>query len=108
MKLLPALTVLTLLATIPTGAATYYVNVNNAVPVSPFTSWGTAAANIQDAVNVASAGDLVLVTNGIYQTGQTWTSGNSNRVSVTKAITLQSVNGPAATIIRGYQPGFPI
>ena len=88
-----------------TLATTYYVNVSNTVPASPFTSWTTAATNIQHAVDVSSDGDLVLVASGVYETGATYMAG-SNRVVVSKAITLQSVDGPATTIIKGYQvPG---
>ena len=79
-----------------------YVNVGNPTPVSPFTNWLTAAANIQDAVDASTNGDLILVTNGIYQTGASLTSdGASNRVVVHKAVTLESVNGPSATVIAG-------
>ena len=82
-----------------------YVNVNGTHPVVPYADWSTAATNIQSAVNAANLGDEVLVTNGVYQTGQTFLGG-SNRVSVSKAILLQSVNGPAVTVIRGGQvPG---
>jgi hypothetical protein len=40
-------------------AATRYVNINSPAPLPPYTSWETAANNIQDAVDVAAAGDLV-------------------------------------------------
>jgi hypothetical protein len=89
----------------PGSAAVLYVNINNAHPSAPYSSWATAATNIQDAVNAASPGDTVTVADGIYGTGQTSYYG-SNRVLVTKAITIQSLNGPATTVINGYQmPG---
>jgi len=85
-----------------TAAAVLYVDVNSANPTPPYTNWASAATNIQDAVNLASTGDQILVTNGIYQYGGAFYSG-SNRVYIAKAIIVQSVNGPAATIIEGEQ-----
>jgi hypothetical protein len=88
------------------GAATRYVNVNNAAPAPPYTTWATAATKIQDAVDVAVTGEEILVTNGLYQTGAREVYGMSNRVAVTKPVTVRSVNGPAVTVIAGYQvPG---
>ncbi|GEM_PF-686275 len=85
------------------SAATRYVNGANPAPVAPYGTWATAATNIQDALDVAIDGDLVLVTNGVYQYGGAVTAGNTllSRVCVTNAVSVQSVNGPAATIIVG-------
>jgi len=58
---------------------------------SPYESWNTAATNIWDAVNAASAGETIWVTNGTY--------GLTNPIVIGKAITLRSVNGKNVTII---------
>jgi len=87
-------------------ADTHYVNVNNPAPATPYKKWATAATNIQDAVDVASSGGTVIVTNGIYNTGGAVTPGYScyNRVVITNDITVKSVNGPENTIISGRGP----
>jgi PKD domain len=90
--------------TLNAAAITHYVDVNSPSPSSPYTSWATASTNIQTAVDAAANGDLILVTNGVYQTGGAITSGSlSNRVAVNKLLTIQSVNGPLVTMIKGYQ-----
>jgi hypothetical protein len=67
-----------------------YVALGSTNPVAPYTSWATAATNIQDAVDVFGPGALVLVTNGAYAP-----------VRVDKPLVLQSVNGPGVTVING-------
>jgi PKD repeat protein len=84
----------------------HYVVMDNPGAEPPYTSWVTAAPNIQDAVNTAFAGSVVLVSNGVYQTGATAVDFLSNRVAVTRPLTVRSVNGPQVTAILGYQvPG---
>ncbi len=82
----------------------YYVNPGSINPVAPYDSWSTAATNIQDAIDTALPvpQSLVLVTNGTYQTGGRVAYGSlSNRIVINKPIAVQSVNGPAFTVIRG-------
>ncbi len=65
-----AVGVLAALSTLTTSAATLYVSLDSPGPSPPYTSWATAATNIQDAVHAAGAGDEIVVTNGTYHGGR--------------------------------------
>ncbi len=85
--------------------ATHYVNLNSPSPAPPYATWETAATNIQDAVSIALAGETILATNGAYADGGIPVYGQvTNRVALTNALVLLSVNGPeVTTIIGGFQ-----
>jgi hypothetical protein len=87
------------LSAMSASATIRYVNVNSASPTR--TPTGPAATTIQDAVDGRTG--TKSVTNGVYQTGERMAPERtiSNRVTVTKAIVLRSVNGPAVTVIHG-------
>jgi len=82
-----------------------YVNAANLSPVPPFDTWEKAAPTIQTAIDASSAKDHIIVTNGVYDVGRRITPGYalSNRVLITKNITVRSVNGPKGTIILGKE-----
>jgi len=81
-----------------------YVDGNSANPMPPYIGWATAARVIQDAVDAALPGDTVLVTNGVYATGGRALSRTmTNRVAITNAVKVISVNGSAATLIVGAE-----
>jgi hypothetical protein len=67
----------------------------------PYASWATAASNIQAALGAVAVSGTVWVGDGVYDTGGALVYGMSNRVALTQAVTLRSVNGPGATIIVG-------
>jgi len=79
-------------------ADTHYVSLqgtNN----SPYINWADAATQIQWAVNAATAGDTVLVSNGVYVL--------TNQIEIISAISLKGFSGaPQDTVINGnYTPG---
>lgn len=59
----------------------------------PYTNWADAATNIQDAVNVATNGDTVLVTNGVWYV--------SSQIVVSQSVLVASVNGATGTVVDG-------
>jgi len=85
---------------------THYVAPGGA-SVIPYATWADAATNIQDAIDIAKPGELVLVSNGLYNSGTRLTPGfaSSNRIVLNKDITVRSVNGPSVTIIQGENNG---
>lgn len=93
------------LGVLTSTADTRYADLNNPNPAAPYTNWATAALTIQDAVDASADGDTILVTNGVYATGARVVYGQSCRVAVTRAVTVQSVNGPGVTIILGAMNG---
>ena len=90
-----------LLLAVNSFAALLYVNAANPTPAFPYDTWGKVATDIQTAVDAASSGDHVVVTNGVYNSGEKITPGYaiSNRVLIDKSITVQSISGPENTII---------
>ena len=85
------LLVLTSYVGLNASATTLYVDLNSTNPVAPYAAWGAAATNIQDAVDAAADGDLILVNNGIYRGG----------IVVTNALAIRSVGGANVTSIDG-------
>ena len=83
----------------PTGTNTIYVG-----------KYGTSNGSnyftvIQDAVDAAADGGLIIVSNGVYDTGgksgEDGVSAITNRVLCDKAIIIRSVDGPDSTFIVG-------
>lgn len=88
------LTFLTVLfAALSAFSAEYYVDASRPDDTGVATNWATAKKTIQAAVDLTTDGDTVWVTNGTYVL--------SAEISVTNAITIHSVNGPAVTIVDG-------
>ncbi len=62
-------------------------------PSFPYSTWDTAATNIQTAIDSAVGGVTIMVTNGTYFL--------PSALNFTKAVTLKSVNGWASTTLDG-------
>ncbi|HMP72731.1 MAG TPA: right-handed parallel beta-helix repeat-containing protein [Kiritimatiellia bacterium] len=86
----------------------HYVSTNAPNPLYPFTSWETAAPTIMAALDAASDGDTVLVGPGVYRFGGRDHPFGYSRVVIDKAITLESTDGPDATVIWGFREGGPV
>ena len=83
------------------GTAAHYVWTNSPSPTPPYLTWETAARTIQEAVSICVDGDEVWVTNGVYDSGEIYLGSATNRVGITNAIRLCSINGPEVTRIVG-------
>lgn len=83
----------------------FKVDVNNTTPQSPYSTWDTASTNIQNALEFAIEQDIVLVTNGIYNTGSARSQdGTDNRIVIPSGVTVESINGAEVTVIEGAGP----
>lgn len=73
--------------------------------VFPFTNWTDAATDVQAAIAANMAGGQVLVADGIYAAGGVaFEAGPTNRVALTNALDVVSLNGPENAWIVGNGP----
>ncbi|MFA7159973.1 MAG: right-handed parallel beta-helix repeat-containing protein [Kiritimatiellia bacterium] len=87
----------------PCALADHYVAQNGQAPSGTFTTWATAASNIQDAVNVAYTNSTVWVGAGRFNASTSSVDyAGTNVVYINRALTLRSSNGvPGNAIIDG-------
>ena len=110
-----SIVVILMLFVLRASAAVLYVDVNTTNPVPPYSDLTSAAVTIQDAADIATNGDLILVNDGVYEDGfrtiqESVTTSSppyqqnysvTNRLVVTNALNIQSINGPSAAFISG-------
>ena len=78
----------------------HYAAQNGQTPGSAYTTWETAASNIQDAVNAATTNDMVWVGAGRYTLPPNATNYiGSNVVFIRRPMTVSSSNGSAGAVI---------
>jgi hypothetical protein len=97
---------LAMLCAMPLAATDRFVAAAGSIPLAPYTNWSAAAATIQAALDIAQSGDTILVSNGVYATGQTLAPETKPyvRVLATNGVTIRSLAGPAHTLIVGQGP----
>jgi len=74
-------------------AVTRYVDVSNAAPVAPYTSWADAGTNLQAVIDVAVSEDKILVAPGLYLL-----TGNAVQISSGETLTLRSTKSREAIL----------
>ena len=83
---------------------TNYVSPSGA-HVSPFTNWAWAATTLQAAVEANIPGGEIVVSDGVYEHGGVALAGGlTNRIAITNALVVRSLNGPLAAVIKGRGP----
>lgn len=92
----------------PPGEENVYVWANSAEN-GPGEEWSNAYHTIQGAIEAAPTGAVIVVTNGVYDLGGRPAPGSllTNRLCVTNAVAVRSVNGAAETFIVGGGPFGP-
>ena len=80
--------------------ADHYVAQNGQTPSGTFTSWETAASNIQDALNAAYTNSTVWIGAGRYTSSTSSVNyAGTNVVYIDRALTLSSSNGATGSVI---------
>jgi len=75
------------------NSKTNFVSINSTTAVWPYTTEETAANSIQLAADAAVPGNIILVSDGVYFP--------TEKVGLSKSITVKSINGADKTIING-------
>ncbi|HRZ13851.1 MAG TPA: choice-of-anchor Q domain-containing protein [Kiritimatiellia bacterium] len=71
-------------------------------PLAPYTNWAQAARTIQDAIDANTyAGSDVVAADGEYTQGGAMAQGLSNRVVLTKPLTVSALNPRQAVVVGG-------